>query len=186
MFQRWQISSRVNFCKLSNTILCFRDGQISSRVYLCKLSEKFVWHSVWCLHSCIFQFQPFHFKGADAYSIFRCVSLLYFMLRIQVTDSTCNSLNCIIVPPSVLALQAPLSNRLNHPAPGQGPTTSNTPAGVTASPSCFAPPGHHGQPSSLLSVSISGTQYAASSSSPAASGGTSAFRDGRLTSPSWN
>ncbi|TMW99515.1 hypothetical protein EJD97_002406 [Solanum chilense] len=54
--------------------------------------------------------------------------------------------------------------------------------GVTVSPSRFAPPGQQGQPSSLPPVSLSGTNIVASSPSPVASGGTSAFRD-RFASP---
>ncbi|KAH7857739.1 hypothetical protein Vadar_016025 [Vaccinium darrowii] len=54
---------------------------------------------------------------------------------------------------------------------------------VSGSPSRFAPSGHH--PGNLPTVSVSGTSYIASSPSPAASGGTSSFRDARLPSP-WN
>eukprot|EP00257_Ricinus_communis_P001306 XP_002511488.2 uncharacterized protein LOC8258148 isoform X1 [Ricinus communis] len=63
---------------------------------------------------------------------------------------------------------------------------------TTSSPSRFAPTGHQGPPANVLppvsvsvSVSVSGTNYIASSPSPAASGGTSAFRDARQPSP-WN
>ncbi|XP_049411208.1 uncharacterized protein LOC125874371 isoform X2 [Solanum stenotomum] len=49
--------------------------------------------------------------------------------------------------------------------------------GVTVSPSRFAPPGQQGQPSNLPPMSLSGTNFVASSPSPVASGGTSAFRD---------
>ncbi|PQQ08481.1 uncharacterized protein Pyn_19284 [Prunus yedoensis var. nudiflora] len=54
-----------------------------------------------------------------------------------------------------------------------------------SSPSRFAPVGHQGNPATLPTLSVSGTNYMASSPSPAASGGTSAFRDARLPSP-WN
>ncbi|KAM5570617.1 stress response protein NST1 [Rosa sericea] len=53
------------------------------------------------------------------------------------------------------------------------------------SPSRFAPSGHQGPPANLPTVSASGTNFVASSPSPAASGGTSTFRDARLPSP-WN
>lgn len=54
-----------------------------------------------------------------------------------------------------------------------------------SSPSRFAPLGHQGLPANLPTVSASGTNFVASSPSPAASGGTSTFRDARLPSP-WN
>ncbi|KAJ6793325.1 Uncharacterized protein M6B38_235725 [Iris pallida] len=60
-------------------------------------------------------------------------------------------------------------------------------ATATSSPSRFAPTGHHGhhQSSSLPPVSAPGAQFAASSPSPAASGGaSSAFKDSRLTNSS--
>ncbi|XP_028784096.1 uncharacterized protein LOC114740133 [Neltuma alba] len=58
--------------------------------------------------------------------------------------------------------------------------------GVTGSPSRFAL-SHQGNPMNpaAVSVSVSGTGYIASSPSPAASGGTSVFRDARHPSP-WN
>ncbi|KAL5976711.1 hypothetical protein ACLOJK_021044 [Asimina triloba] len=56
-------------------------------------------------------------------------------------------------------------------------TTSSMLTGVIASPSRFAPPGHQGPAVSLPPVSISGSHFIASSPSPAASGGTSGFRD---------
>ncbi|XP_059640267.1 uncharacterized protein LOC132282559 isoform X2 [Cornus florida] len=65
------------------------------------------------------------------------------------------------------------------------PHPSRANAAVAGSPSRFAPSGHQGHPANLPTVSVSGTNYVASSPSPAASGGTSAFRDGRLSSP-WN
>ncbi|XP_010546045.1 PREDICTED: uncharacterized protein LOC104818247 [Tarenaya hassleriana] len=46
-------------------------------------------------------------------------------------------------------------------------------------------PAQPGNPPPVVSVSASGTNYIASSPSPAASGGTSVFRDSRLQSP-WN
>ncbi|KAI3685158.1 hypothetical protein L6452_34394 [Arctium lappa] len=60
--------------------------------------------------------------------------------------------------------------------------------GVAASsPSRFAPTPtvQQGNPASLPTVSVTGTNYVASSPSPAGSGGTSVFRDARLPSP-WN
>ncbi|XP_021733734.1 stress response protein NST1-like [Chenopodium quinoa] len=56
---------------------------------------------------------------------------------------------------------------------------------AAGSPSRFAPSGNQGHPSNLPTVSVSGTNYFASSPSPAASGGTSGFRDARHPSP-WN
>lgn len=56
---------------------------------------------------------------------------------------------------------------------------------AAGSPSRFAPTGSQGHPSNLPTVSVSGTNYFASSPSPAASGGTSGFRDARHPSP-WN
>jgi len=55
--------------------------------------------------------------------------------------------------------------------------------GAAGSPSRFALSGHQGNPVNLPSVSVSGTSYIASSPSPAASGGTSVFRDARQPSP---
>ncbi|KAJ0049454.1 hypothetical protein Pint_15313 [Pistacia integerrima] len=65
------------------------------------------------------------------------------------------------------------------------PHPSRTSMGVTGSPSRFAPIGHQGNPGNLPAVSVSGTNYVASSPSPAASGGTSVFRDAWQPSP-WN
>ncbi|XP_073269112.1 uncharacterized protein [Primulina huaijiensis] len=64
----------------------------------------------------------------------------------------------------------------------QVPLTHRNSLGVAGSPSPsrFAPAGQVHS-----SVSVTGTSYIASSPSPAASGGTSVFRDGRLPSP-WN
>lgn len=59
------------------------------------------------------------------------------------------------------------------------------PSRATGSPSRFAPIVHQSHPANLPTVSVSGTNYIASSPSPAASGGTSVFRDARLPSP-WN
>ncbi|XAR65431.1 hypothetical protein NMG60_11009560 [Bertholletia excelsa] len=56
---------------------------------------------------------------------------------------------------------------------------------VAGSPLRFTPVGHQGPPISLPTLSVSGTSYTASSPSPAASGGTSAFKDSRQPSP-WN
>ncbi|GKU88750.1 hypothetical protein SLEP1_g2978 [Rubroshorea leprosula] len=55
---------------------------------------------------------------------------------------------------------------------------------VTGSPSRFAPAINQG-PGNLPTVSVSGASYIASSPSPAASGGTSVFREARQPSP-WN
>lgn len=66
------------------------------------------------------------------------------------------------------------------------PHSSRPSLGATgSSPSRFAPVGHQGLPTNLPTVSASGTNFVASSPSPAASGGTSTFRDARLPSP-WN
>ncbi|XP_074316949.1 uncharacterized protein LOC141653169 [Silene latifolia] len=54
---------------------------------------------------------------------------------------------------------------------------------AAGSPSRFGPSGNQGQSSSMPTVSVSGTNYIASSPSPAASGGTSCFRDARQPSP---
>lgn len=56
---------------------------------------------------------------------------------------------------------------------------------AAGSPLRFAPSGNQGNPSNLLTVSVSGTNYITSSPSPAGSGGTSGFRDARQPSP-WN
>lgn len=55
--------------------------------------------------------------------------------------------------------------------------------GTTASPSRFALSGHQTNPVNPPSVSVSGISYIASSPSPAASGGTSVFKDARQPSP---
>ncbi|KAL9434321.1 hypothetical protein AB3S75_029037 [Citrus x aurantiifolia] len=57
------------------------------------------------------------------------------------------------------------------------PHPSRASLAVTGSPSRFAPPGHQGNSGNLPTVCVSGTNYVASSPSPAASGGTSVFRD---------
>ncbi|KAK1314666.1 hypothetical protein QJS10_CPA06g01602 [Acorus calamus] len=84
---------------------------------------------------------------------------------------------------------APQHNMAIHTprAIGIAQTSSNmSTGGVSASPSRFAPSGHQGHHAlSLPPVSVSGTHFIASSPSPAASSGTSVFRDPRLTSP-WN
>ncbi|XP_062116365.1 uncharacterized protein LOC133830407 [Humulus lupulus] len=69
-------------------------------------------------------------------------------------------------------------------APHSTPRTSLGPTG-SPSPSRFTPIVNQGPPANLPTLSVSGTNYIASSPSPAASGGTSAFRDSRLPSP-WN
>ncbi|PIM99175.1 hypothetical protein CDL12_28332 [Handroanthus impetiginosus] len=75
-------------------------------------------------------------------------------------------------PSSDSQQRKPASNMVAH--------SYRTTLGVAGSPSRFAPAGQ-GQ----SSVSVSGASYIASSPSPAASGGTSVFRDARLPSP-WN
>lgn len=83
-------------------------------------------------------------------------------------------------PSSESPLRRPAFNQHNmvsHP--------SRASFGATGSPSRFAPTGHQGNPLNVPAVSVSGTNYIASSPSPAASGGTSVFRDARLPSP-WN
>ncbi|XP_047970358.1 uncharacterized protein LOC125213714 [Salvia hispanica] len=75
-------------------------------------------------------------------------------------------------PSSDSQQKKPFSNAVPH--------SYRTTLAVAGSPSRFAPAAQ-GPPS----VSISGASYIASSPSPAASGGTSVFRDGRLPSP-WN
>eukprot|EP00268_Persea_americana_P065383 TRINITY_DN871_c0_g1_i2.p1 TRINITY_DN871_c0_g1~~TRINITY_DN871_c0_g1_i2.p1 ORF type:complete len:380 (+),score=66.19 TRINITY_DN871_c0_g1_i2:61-1140(+) len=81
---------------------------------------------------------------------------------------------------------APLTSRSSFVAAGHTQTPPNMTVGVTASPSRFAPSGHQGHAVNLPPLSVSGAHFTASSPSPAASSGTSAFRDSRLTSPSWN
>ncbi|XVF09182.1 hypothetical protein REPUB_Repub07fG0069700 [Reevesia pubescens] len=65
------------------------------------------------------------------------------------------------------------------------PHPSRASTGVTGSPSRFAPIGNQAHPGNPPAVSVSGTNYVASSPSPAASGGTSVFREARQPSP-WN
>ncbi|WOH05285.1 hypothetical protein DCAR_0624700 [Daucus carota subsp. sativus] len=65
------------------------------------------------------------------------------------------------------------------------PHSSRATPWASASPSRFAPTGQQGNLASVPTVSASGTNYIASSPSPAASGGTSVFRDARHRSP-WN
>ncbi|GMJ14043.1 hypothetical protein like AT3G47850 [Hibiscus trionum] len=65
------------------------------------------------------------------------------------------------------------------------PHPSRATMGVTGSPSRFAPTGNQGHPGNPPTVSVSGTNFVASSPSPAASGGTSVFREARQPSP-WN
>lgn len=82
--------------------------------------------------------------------------------------------------------------RMNSTSPSSDSQLRKTPynvvplssrsVGVTVSPSRFAPPGQQGQPSNLPLMSLSGTNFVASSPSPVASGSTSAFRD-RFSSP---
>lgn len=63
------------------------------------------------------------------------------------------------------------------------PSRGNLGTAGSPSPSRFAPTGHQGHPGNQPTISVSGTNYIASSPSPAASGGTSVFRDARLPSP---
>ncbi|XP_027121722.1 uncharacterized protein [Coffea arabica] len=70
------------------------------------------------------------------------------------------------------------------PAYNVVPNPARASLGVS-SPSRFAPTGQQGLTSNLPTVSVSGTNYVASSPSPAASGGTSVFRESRVPSP-WN
>ncbi|XP_022768042.1 uncharacterized protein LOC111312229 [Durio zibethinus] len=65
------------------------------------------------------------------------------------------------------------------------PHPSRAIMGVTGSPSRFAPTGNQGHPGNPPAVSVSGTNYVASSPSPAASGGTSVFGEAWQPSP-WN
>lgn len=69
---------------------------------------------------------------------------------------------------------------------GHSPHNPNPSQGLLASPSLLGAYGAHTQHTHLPPLSISGTQVAASSPSPAASSGTSILRDTRRTSPSWN
>ncbi|CAJ1975228.1 unnamed protein product [Sphenostylis stenocarpa] len=66
-------------------------------------------------------------------------------------------------------------NAISHP--------SRANMGAAGSPSRFALSGHQANLTNLPQVSVSGTSYIASSPSPAASGGTSVFRDVRQPSP---
>ncbi|KAK3031744.1 hypothetical protein RJ639_036624 [Escallonia herrerae] len=83
------------------------------------------------------------------------------------------------------ALVAENDGRCVHCDSMQVPLASRATLGTTVSPSRFGPTSQHSQPANLPTVSVSGTNYVASSPSPAASGGTSVFRDSRLPSP-WN
>ncbi|CAL1406379.1 unnamed protein product [Linum trigynum] len=77
--------------------------------------------------------------------------------------------------------ESPLRRPTHNAVP---PFPSRTSLG--ASPSRFAPTGQQNHPANAPpTISISGTNYAPSSPSPIASGGTSAFRDARQPSP-WN
>ncbi|KAF8037216.1 hypothetical protein BT93_B0199 [Corymbia citriodora subsp. variegata] len=67
--------------------------------------------------------------------------------------------------------------QLSHP--------SRSSLAIGGSPSRFAPQALQAHLANLPTVSISGTNYVPSSPSPAASGGTSVFKDARLPSP-WN
>lgn len=78
----------------------------------------------------------------------------------------------ITSPSSDTQQRKPASNAVSHP--------HRVMVGVASSPSRFAPAGQ-----GHSSVSVSGASYIASTPSPAASGGTSVFKDGKLSSP-WN
>ncbi|KAH7666059.1 Aldehyde ferredoxin oxidoreductase N-terminal protein [Dioscorea alata] len=69
-----------------------------------------------------------------------------------------------------------------------GQASSNMIGNTAASPSRIISTGHQGHAAAgLPPVSVPGSQFVASSPSPATSGGASSvFRDSRLTSPSWN
>ncbi|XP_022135441.1 uncharacterized protein LOC111007396 [Momordica charantia] len=80
--------------------------------------------------------------------------------------------------------ESPL-RRPSHVQPNVGSHPSRANFGITGSPSCLPPTGQSGHPPTVPTVSVSGTNYIASSPSPAASGGTSVLRDARQPSP-WN
>ncbi|GFP97681.1 hypothetical protein PHJA_001912200 [Phtheirospermum japonicum] len=89
-----------------------------------------------------------------------------------------NLLSCHL--PRMSSTSPSSDSQLRKPASSMVPHSYRTTLGVAGSPSRFAPAGQ-----GHSSVSISATSFVASSPSPAASGGTSVFRDGRLPSP-WN
>ncbi|XP_068643263.1 uncharacterized protein [Aristolochia californica] len=107
--------------------------------------------------------------------------------HVQHMHSTSPSAASPLGRPSFSPLQhntVPYIGRAGYFNPGQAQSSSNAIMNIMASPSRFAPPQG---PGNLAILSVSGTHFVASSPSPAASGGTSTtFRDGRLTSPSWN
>ncbi|KAF1892779.1 hypothetical protein Lal_00046724 [Lupinus albus] len=78
--------------------------------------------------------------------------------------------------------ESPL-RRTTSTQPNVASYTPRASLGATSSPSRFALSGHQGNPINLPSASVSGTSYIASSPSPAASGGTSVFKDARQPSP---
>ncbi|KAL7600013.1 hypothetical protein Lser_V15G21503 [Lactuca serriola] len=84
---------------------------------------------------------------------------------------------------------SPSSDSLHRRTPfAMASNPSRTTSGVvTSSPSRFAPTSQqgNGNGNGNPTVSVTGTNYIASSPSPAANGGTSVFRDARLPSP-WN
>ncbi|KAG7023169.1 hypothetical protein SDJN02_14194 [Cucurbita argyrosperma subsp. argyrosperma] len=88
--------------------------------------------------------------------------------------------NCSTSPSSESPLRRPA-----HIQPNMGSHPSRTNLSVTGSPSCLPPGGQSGLPPNLPTLSVSGTNYIASSHSPAASGGISVLRDARQPSP-WN
>ncbi|KGN63634.1 uncharacterized protein LOC101216066 [Cucumis sativus] len=88
--------------------------------------------------------------------------------------------NSSMSPSSESPLRRPV-----HIQPNMGSHPSRTNLSITGSPSCLPPAGQSGLPPNLPTVSVSGTNYVASSPSPAASGGSSVLRDARQPSP-WN
>ncbi|KAL5722463.1 hypothetical protein ACHQM5_005980 [Ranunculus cassubicifolius] len=97
-------------------------------------------------------------------------------------------------PSSPLRKLSHASSLTPTPAPVPSPTsrpyqaTTTSSAGIASSPSRFAPPSGNppfGNSTPILST-MSATHCTASSPSPVASGGTSVFRDPRITSPSWS
>ncbi|KAJ0981598.1 hypothetical protein J5N97_009853 [Dioscorea zingiberensis] len=80
-----------------------------------------------------------------------------------------------------------LHPRGNVAITAHGQASPNVTSNAAASPSRFVPTGHPVHAASLQPVSVPGSQFVASSPSPATSGGASSvFRDSQLTSPSWN
>ncbi|KAL3640639.1 hypothetical protein CASFOL_015607 [Castilleja foliolosa] len=89
-----------------------------------------------------------------------------------------NLLSCHL--PRMSSTSPSSDSQQRKPASSMAPHSYRTTLGVAGSPSRFAPAGQ-----GHSSVTVSATSYVASSPSPAASGGTSVFRDVKLPSP-WN